>query len=143
MKDFNEQLSELSLSDLLALSTLRVEHKPCRYDLLKSDMSRRVLDGLPAGGGGGGLAEIFSEIFRLDRQPEVVSEVDRLLDDLSKSVSSEQSIFDDLEYLQILASSALWKYQIELCPELERFARDFDRIDDWRERARILQIQRK
>lgn len=49
-------------------------------------------------------------------------------------------LFDEIEAFQVILSIGLWKYHLSLNEELERFVRDFDRIDDDRERIVFIDV---
>jgi hypothetical protein len=82
--------------------------------------------------------EYFEKLFSNECQGAVV----RAYGDISRGMASkalEEAARDlcALAFIQDIVATAMWKYDIDPGPILERFARDFDRLDVESERRRL------
>ena len=59
-----------------------------------------------------------------------------------KAFDDSQDIIDGIMFVQNVIALALWKYRIDVCVELDVFARDFDRLDNLDERRRLYDAKR-
>jgi hypothetical protein len=52
-------------------------------------------------------------------------------------------IFDSLILLQFIFARAMWKYNIDLEPSVEKFTKEYDRLDVFDEKKRLWEFVRK
>lgn len=82
-----------------------------------------------------------SDFYRqlVESQPKALDEAfRRLLSDMhGLPYEHSAGLLDALRFLQNILAIALWKYQLPVSEELERFARAFDRLDVAHVRRRL------
>jgi hypothetical protein len=66
-----------------------------------------------------------------------------LRDAQTVNYSESDEILEAFEFVQLIAATALWKYRIPIPEILERFAREFDRLDVPSERRRLYDFARQ
>lgn len=139
MKTLIETASSLSWIELLRILCGFIEHTQCKYDLFRSSSLDDFNSEFTRTDIERSLPEIYALLFDGDRQEHIATEIGGFLEVLKKRVRDPQdSLFNEIEFLQQVVSTALWKYGIQIKPELESFLREFDRIDDEIERLRII-----
>jgi hypothetical protein len=139
MKTLIEMASSLSWIELLGILCGFIDHAQCKYDIFRSNSLDSFNSEFARADIERSLPDIYALLFCRDRQDHVATEIGDLLETLKRKVRDPQdSLFNEIEFLQQVVSTALWKYGIQIKPALESFAREFDRIDDERERLRII-----
>ncbi|WP_353569913.1 hypothetical protein [Candidatus Albibeggiatoa sp. nov. BB20] len=138
MKNIFEEISNLFYTELLTLLCDFNDHALCKYDSVHSKnlenfKSKFVFIDIEHS-----IPYIYEQLFSIKYQEDIINELRILLDVLKKDASNNHPVFSDIEFLQTIISTALWKYEIPIQRELEIFAREFDRIDDPAERLRII-----
>ncbi len=83
----------------------------------------------------------YRDIFSADCRPCIEQLYAKLLDEL-KTVSYDQSgeIIEALAFVQEISATALWKYHLEIGQRVEKFVKDFDRLDVSTERIRLYEF---
>ena len=138
MKNFKNELQKLSWQELYLLvvdiffPVAPREKDDSQFiqqfksDFKKEDIQRNAVS-------------IFGELFLENNQKKISRKIEDIIYVLNNSVDSlEDPLFDEIETLQQVISMAIWKYKMPLRDDLEQFAREYDRIDDERERLRLI-----
>ncbi|MCT7329676.1 hypothetical protein [Ralstonia mojiangensis] len=85
--------------------------------------------------------EIYNDLF----QTPCISLIESIFHLNFNSMSSKpyeqcKSFIDALAFIQDIAASAMWKFDLSIPGDLEAFVRDFDRLDVPEERYRLYQL---
>jgi len=136
MKDV---LLSLSCFDLLAVISKLTKSSSVRYKEHESEPLKGFLQTYDATDIQREMSDVISSVFSKNNKFVFNSEIRKTLDTIRKeAIEVTHPSFGDLEFLQNIVAKALWQYEIELDPNLEIFAREFDRIDDNEERLRLI-----
>lgn len=138
MKTLSERISMMLLTELLSILCRLIKSTSSRYYKVQSVEVEKFFLDFALIDIERSEVKIYEYLFKKENQSMLCKEVDSLLESLKDESCSRATIFDDIEFLQQIVASALWKYRLPLSPQLEDFARDFDRIDDESERLRVI-----
>ncbi len=143
MKSIFDELSKLSWMDLLNIILHFMGHEPKKY-VDNSSILRDFKSEFDCLDIERSIPDIYKLLFRYENQEILSVEIKKMLMKLKDEANSPQhQVFDEIESIQQIISTAMWRYKIQLLPYLENFAKEFDRIDDDRERYRKLREYQK
>ncbi|MGZ0713734.1 hypothetical protein [Pseudomonas palleroniana] len=84
---------------------------------------------------------MYEELFSLQCKRYVLDLLEKLMNEM-KGLKFEESgeVLDGLEFVQHVGATALWRFHCNLDSGLERFVREFDRLDVVEERERLYSL---
>ena len=136
MKD---ALLSLSCFDLLAVINDFTKTPTDRYKKHESAPLKNFLQVYSAIDIQRAMPDVISTVFSSQNRIEFNGEIETILQLIrNEAIDATHSSFGDLEFLHSVVAKALWQYKLDLDPNLEGFAKEFDRIDDKEERLRII-----
>ena len=131
MKTINEEILKLSWIELLSVIGSLTANSQIRYELSFSKSVEELFSEFQKTDIERALPQIYAIFFSDTHQEKFTQEIDELLRKLKQDgLDCRDSIFDDIEWMQRIVAMALWRYELSLKPELENFAREFERVDD-------------
>jgi hypothetical protein len=131
-------ISKLTFLELLAL-VCQLQQNNSHYCLYKSKKTSAIYENSDYMNLEDMISKSYAYLFKSENQLLFMDEITTQIKKLENiNQRSFDEVFDVLEVLQAIGSTALWKYEMSLLANIEEFVRDFDRIDDSSERVRII-----
>lgn len=88
--------------------------------------------------------ETYAALFSQDNQKKLEELYVELLDEMNNlPYQQSEDILDMLAFIQEISATALWKYHQSVGTLIEKFVRDFDRLDVPDERVRLYKSTQK